>query len=187
MMRDTSQSSLLFKRAPLLGRWLAVGVLGGLMAWGVDKASRGSLLPPGSPAPAFSWTRHDGSFVSLEGLRGKVVLLNFWSTVCPPCLREMPMLVSVTEHLASRGVVLVAANADEPGQRQSVVTRYLERKLPPLLPSVAYPEESGLGAYRVTAFPTTYVIGPDGRVRHAHLGELSEAQLRPWLEEALAP
>src|SRR5579859_1389331 len=69
--------------------------------------------PPsiGNPAPDFTIQDSDRS-VTLSQLRGKIVVLNFWATWCPPCIEEMPSLVEMQRRMKAKGVTVVAVSVD---------------------------------------------------------------------------
>ncbi|HZH04648.1 MAG TPA: TlpA disulfide reductase family protein, partial [Myxococcaceae bacterium] len=100
------------------GRWglalfsaaLAVAMVVQLTA----ETRRSQLLERGSAAPPFSAARHGGGALSSDVLRGRVVMLDFWATWCPPCVEEMPSLLKLAREYEGRGLTLVAANRDDP-------------------------------------------------------------------------
>ena len=75
-------------------------------------------LDPGTPPPAFTAVQRDGAAFSLSQERGKAVVLSFWATWCPPCLREMPQLRKLEAELGAQGMALVAASMDNPDVRE---------------------------------------------------------------------
>ncbi|MFN0061187.1 MAG: TlpA family protein disulfide reductase [Myxococcaceae bacterium] len=173
------------------GRALAWGALGlgiGLILLrGVQEARDARLSPPGEPAPAFRFQRVlTPGEVSLASLSGRVVLLDFWATWCPPCVEEMPMLVRVAEAYADKGVVLVAASLDAPETAANDVRRFVERRVPKLSAHVVLGDAETFEFYKGRVLPTLFVIGRDGRLRRTHVGSISEARLRAVLDEALA-
>ncbi len=118
------------------------------------------LLATGSSAaPAFSLVDLDGHRVSLADLRGRSVMLQFWATWCGVCRREFGAMNAVERGLSpDQRVYAIVADADDPARiRRFVAEHHIE--YPVLLGTDAV-----LRAYRVSVFPTTYIIGPDGRV-----------------------
>lgn len=142
--------------------------------------------PPGAgvPAPAFkapSLQSQQGP-VSLEALRGQVVLMDFWATWCPPCVASMPTLEKLHRELGSQGLVVVGMNV-EPGDEATV--RAFVRDYQLTFPIAVDPGAISR-AYGVYSYPSSFVIGRDGVVRAAHRGPVAEARLRAELEAALA-
>ena len=126
-----------------------------------------------------------GKVWRLADLRGKVVLINFWASWCPPCLVEMPALQQLTAIYGPEKLVVLAVNFKE---SSVVVRRYVQRsdlQLPVLL------DPQGLMArqWGVTVFPTTVLVASDGRVKRVVRGEFdwSGPQAAKWLQPLLAP
>ncbi len=170
--------------------WLAALIAAGVgllayQAW--HDVRRARLVGEGRQAPGFTVERLGGGTLSLSELRGKVVLLDFWATWCPPCVEEMPELFKLSGEYAGKGVVLVAANRVETDSR-GAVSAFLARS--GLRPSdsarVVFAGEELLDAYRIEALPTVYVIDREGNVLDAHQGLASERELRAFIEAALA-
>lgn len=164
---------------------LVIGILASAVYLGVDEARRQQLKPDGVEAPDFTLPRAVGGTLSLSQHRGKVVMLDFWATWCPPCVEEMPSLVRLAQQYESKGLVFVAANRDDPDEAASLVSEFARRRVPDLLPYVVFADDDVSDAYQVRALPTVYFVGRDGRVLDAHSGGVSEATLRRWVEAAL--
>jgi thiol-disulfide isomerase/thioredoxin len=155
-----------------------------LMGW--QEVLELDVLPRGSRAPPFEVKRLDGSTLSLESLQGRVVVVNFWATWCPPCREELPYLVSTIREYEARGVTLVAVNTDDLGGQRDALQRFLAR-MPDLAPYAVLGRPDVGAAYEVRAVPSNYVIDRAGRVSASFRGQATEAQLRRWLDEALSP
>jgi peroxiredoxin len=80
-------------------------------------------------APDFTLPSLDGKNVSLSDYKGKVVLIDFWSTTCDPCLVEMPHLVSMYEKYKGKGFVILAVSLDGPETRSQVSTVVHDKKM----------------------------------------------------------
>ena len=138
------------------------------------------------PTPAFSATDLSGKVWRLSDLRGKAVLLNFWASWCEPCRAEMPALQALAQSHGPDQLLVLAVNFKESA---ATVQRYVQRtdlQLPVLLD----PEGLLARQWGVRVFPTTVLIGADGRVRSVVRGELdwsgpaASALLKPLM---LAP
>ncbi len=122
----------------------------------------------GTPAPAFSLPRVDGSGrVSLDELRGKVVLVNFWATWCKPCEDEMPAMERLYRRLAGQGFELVAISVDEDAD---AVRRFRER-YGLTFTILLDPEKRTARDYQTFRFPESLLIGADGVVVERYVGE----------------
>ncbi|WP_158658681.1 TlpA disulfide reductase family protein [Methylocystis bryophila] len=126
-------------------------------------------LRPLVEAPALKLERIDGKMIGLRSLRGKVVLLSFWATWCPPCRRELPLLERLQQILGPRDFEVVAVSVDREGK--SAVTAFLERasvtRLHPFLDpnrSVGVTNtENGTSPFVLYGMPISYVIDRQGR------------------------
>ena len=123
--------------------------------------SVGAFDEVGQPAPALIVKQLDGNVLDLAALRGKVVVLNFWATWCPPCRAEMPMLEAFYQKHASEGVTVIGLSADDPHERKAVIRAMQGLTYPAALLVDAKP--NGFGTPK--ALPITYIIGPDGVIR----------------------
>jgi peroxiredoxin len=147
---------------------LGLALLVLLAAWLIWNMLGDNLLPVGSQAPAFELPLADGSgeTLSLADLEGRVVVLDFWSTTCPPCLREMEDLKVLWRRLKPRGVTVVGLSTG--GETPAQIARFGKDR------SVDYPLVVDRGAvaaaYQVSSLPTLYVLDRDGRVAATHSG-----------------
>jgi thiol-disulfide isomerase/thioredoxin len=127
-------------------------------------AALAATRPP-AHAPAFVLPARQGT-VTLDSLRGKVVLVDFWASWCEPCRHSFPWMDSLRSRLAPRGFEVVAIDLDKD---RFPAEAFLDRH-PVGFPVVFDPEARTAVAYRVTAMPSSYVIGPDGEILTVHLG-----------------
>jgi peroxiredoxin len=120
---------------------------------------KGYALKKGSEAPGFRLPSLAGEEVDLASYRGKVVVLNFWATWCPPCVAEMPSLQRLHRALGPEGlaVVTVSTDEDEEALREFVTRHGLD--LPVLLDPGG---EVASSAYRTTGYPETFVLDRSG-------------------------
>jgi len=115
----------------------------------------------GEPAPALVVPLVDGNRFDLGALRGKVVIVNFWATWCPPCRKEMPALDIFYTRFRARGVEVVGISADRKRDRKAVLAAARAVHYPIAL--LADAGASGFGEPRV--LPVTYVVDRAGIVR----------------------
>ena len=135
-------------------------------------------------APASTFTRLDGQPLTMQSLRGKVVMVNFWATSCTTCVAEMPQMVDTYNKFKGQGLefVAVAMRYDRPDY---IVNFTQTRKLPF---TVAY-DATGVLAKSwgdVSMTPTTFVIGKDGTILKRYLGQPDFAALHTLLQGALS-
>ncbi len=156
-------------------------VLALLAVWMVSVFLHNPLLPNGSEAPDFrlQTAELETGILSLGDLKGKTVVLDFWGTGCPPCMQEMFELEAVWNDLKDKNVVVVGVSSW--GESRSQAFRMKQRK------KVTYPFVVGtpemISTYKVDSLPTLYIIDPEGKIAHSHLGfwdreSLKEAVLK---------
>lgn len=112
-------------------------------------------------APDFAVPDLQGQAVRLSGMRGQVVLVNLWTTWCPPCRDEMPSMERLWQQLRSRGFVLLAVSQDEGGK--AAVEPFV-RKLALTFPVLVDPEGQVGRAFGVWGYPESFLIDREGRV-----------------------
>jgi len=158
-------------------------------------SSAAGLLAPGTSAPAFRLRTPAGQAVGLAGLRGKAVLLEFFATWCPHCAAEAPHLKAISASLAPSRYAFVSVNAD--GEDAASVLAYhiyFGLPFPAVLDPSSHPgsfRSPGDGgavtrAYKVSAYPTFYVLDPAGKIVWAGSGEQPDLLLRHELQKAAA-
>ena len=138
-------------------------VLGTVLCSGCYSGSR----PPhvGSPAKEFTVADSDHS-VSLNQYRGQVVLVNFWATWCPPCVEELPSLMTLQERMKGRGVVVVGVSIDVDGDAYH---RFLKLHNINFV-TVRDPEQKVASMYGTSGWPETYIIDRQGVLRRKFVG-----------------
>jgi cytochrome c biogenesis protein CcmG, thiol:disulfide interchange protein DsbE len=120
-----------------------------------------------SLAPDFAVPDLAGQAVRLSGLRGKVVLLNLWTTWCPPCREEMPSMEKLYQRLRDRGFVLLAVSQDEGGKE---AVEPFVRDLGLTFPVLVDPEHQVGDRYQVWGYPESFIIDREGRVVERVIG-----------------
>jgi cytochrome c biogenesis protein CcmG/thiol:disulfide interchange protein DsbE len=114
---------------------------------------------PGTKPPEFKGTTADSRIVSLDSLRGKVVLLNFWASWCLECRPEMPIFERLHREFAAQGLSVVGINAREGIE----AIRAYAKELRLTFPLVLDPKGEINAAYGVIGLPATFLVGRDGR------------------------
>jgi peroxiredoxin/outer membrane lipoprotein-sorting protein len=139
-------------------------------------------LAIGTDAPDVGASHLDGAAMRLSDLRGKPVLLSFWFYGCATCRQELPRLQKLNAAYAARGLVTVAVNhGDEP----ETIRAYFEKEKFTFTPVVQRKGELS-DAFGVRSYPTSYLIGPDGKVVWRMAG-FDEISLRTALDKLLPP
>ncbi|HET7291486.1 MAG TPA: TlpA disulfide reductase family protein [Vicinamibacteria bacterium] len=147
----------------------AVVAVAAAAAWGYAslEGQKGYGLKKGDVAPPFRLPSLDGNVVDLAALRGKVVVVNFWATWCPPCVEEMPSLEKLHRTLGPEGLVVLGVSVDE----DEATLRSFVQKVGVTFPTLRDPGGRGpSAAYRTTGYPETFVIDPQGALLDTYIG-----------------
>lgn len=144
-------------------RSLLLALIAILLTSGCFVASR----PPriGTPASDFSVQDSDRA-VSLNQFRGQVVVLNFWATWCPPCVEELPSMMTMQERMRGKGVMVLGVSIDVDGEAYH---RFLKLRNVNFL-TVRDPEQKVATMYGTTGWPESYVIDRQGVLRRKFVG-----------------
>lgn len=120
------------------------------------------------PASDFELQDMDDEKVKLSDYRGKVVLLNFWATWCPPCIREMPSMERLHQQVDADGFKVIAVNQMEDVDQVFAFTGQLE--VDPTF-AILFDSTSEVSRdYAVRGLPTTYLIDKEGNIRYRAVG-----------------
>jgi len=143
------------------------------------------IFTPGihaAPAPSFSMPTTKTP-VSLAGLKGKVVYLDFWASWCSPCKKSFPWMKKMQEKYADQGLVIIAANMD---QKRSKADEFIVQSQPNFL--IAFdPDGTVAEQYQLVGMPSSYLIDRNGELKYSHAGfkeadmEILESQIRELL------
>jgi thiol-disulfide isomerase/thioredoxin len=131
-------------------------------------AAQGLKPWSGGATPPLALSDLQGVKHRLADYRGKVVLINFWATWCVPCREEMPSIERLRASLEGRPFAVLAVNLAEPESR---IRKFLE-KVPVRFTVLIDQDTSTTRAWQAKVLPATYLVGPDGKIRYRHIGEL---------------
>ncbi len=160
------------------------GLILGIIVLGTLVALAAHLFGQRRVAPQTVFTTIAGKRLPLRSLRGKVVLVNFWATSCPGCVKEAPELVKIYNHLHKRGfdLVAVAMKYDKPTYIRAFIIKFH-------LPFTVTYDADGANAKAfggVQLIPTSFLIDRNGRIVKSFLGEVSTAKLSNLITKVLA-
>jgi peroxiredoxin len=132
-------------------------------------------------APDFELTTFDGKGIRLEDLRGKVVLLNFWATWCPPCKAEMPDLNALHQQYgAEHDFLVLGVNDDESADVVGAFARQQGIAFPLLLDPHGLVMEK---LFDVRYLPTSYIIDREGNIRDTWRGQIAREAMLARLQK----
>ena len=142
-------------------------------------------LPEPLVAPAFELPDMDNEMHTLEQYRGKVIMLNFWATWCPPCRREMPSMNALAKEFKDRPFKVIAINEWE---TEDIVFPYLGQiDLDPSFPILFDKSGEISKRYDVRGLPTTYVIDRQGQIVYRAIGgrDFNHPEVRKILQSLM--
>lgn len=129
-------------------------------------------------APDFTLSDIHGNLVKLSALRGKVVLVEFWATWCPPCRDSVPGLNKLYAKLKGRNFELLAISVDEGKDASSNVGSFAKEQM--IIYPVLLDDQKVNRRYDVSGIPVMFLIDKDGRIVNKHIGFI------PGLAESLS-
>ena len=127
-----------------------------------------TALKPAKAAKNFTLPDLDGKPKRLSDYRGKVVLVNFWATWCPPCRREMPSMERLSQRLKDQPFVILGINQQEDPERVFVFTAQVDPS--PSFPILFDRNSKVANAWGVLGLPATFIVDQKGRVVYRAMG-----------------
>jgi len=124
--------------------------------------------PEKTSAPALELTGTNGNKYRLQDYRGKVVLVNFWASWCPPCVKEIPSLGRLQKAFSKEDLLVLSVAIGESKQQVESFLKQFPADFPVLLDS----DGTTVKPWKIVAFPTTFVIDQQGTIRLAYFGGL---------------
>ena len=156
-----TQMSLFPKRlviAILLALQLVQGTV--LAREGMDRSE------PAVTATEFTLMSSDGTDIKLSDYAGQFLLVNFWATWCPPCVKEMPALDNLHKHFVESNFKVLGVHA---GPALATVKTFLEKNTVQF--DIVIDKKMELSSWGVTGLPTTFLVSPDGKIIYKAVGE----------------
>lgn len=188
----------------MMKKWLAVGLLlllGGYAVWGylaeeptkklvestpkqvddpIEQVQTGEIISEIPVAQDFSLTNLKGEQMSLSDARGKITIINFWATCCPPCREEMPHMQSFYEKQQGE-VEMLAVNMTHTDSGIPTIEKFVQEH------ALTFPillDEAGevAMAYEVFTLPTSYIVDAEGRIFQKIVGAMDEQMMNELVE-----
>ncbi len=141
------------------------------------------LAPAGQPAPDAVFKDLQGKEFTLQQLRGKPVVINFWATTCPGCVLEIPALIELSKKYAAQGLVVIGVAMDyDPESQVREMVRQKKMSYPVVLDTKG---ELALAFGQVTLTPTTFFIDKNGHIFKQKLGEMTHTEMDAAIKSML--
>ncbi|NIO40468.1 MAG: redoxin family protein, partial [Burkholderiales bacterium] len=120
--------------------------------------------------PALTLSGLDGEEYDLSQYRRRVVLVNFWATWCPPCVRELPSMQRLKKKLSDKPFAILTVNISE---EEETIRAFIRDQVKVDLPILLDRDGAAMKRWKVYVFPTSFVLGPEGRIQYGAYGELT--------------
>ncbi len=152
---------------------ILIGMLLAALVAVVWDSIRERIVEAGDSAPSFKIVTDRGRTLTRQDFGGRLLVLNFWATWCPPCIDEMPSLNEFQRRLAGSGVVVLGVSVD----RNEKAYRAFLARAGVSFETARDPEARISSEYGTFKYPETYVIDARGKVLQKHIGP------RDWMDE----
>jgi len=153
---------------------IGIAALLAVLVYAIYDTMHERVVVQGDSAPAFSVVADSGVAVGVPNFGGKVLVLNFWATWCPPCVEETPSLSQFAAQFKDKGVVVLALSVD---RDEKAYRAFLNKYKPAFLTARDYSIHADYGTFM---YPETYIIDASGKVK------LKIAEGADWTDPRLA-
>jgi cytochrome c biogenesis protein CcmG/thiol:disulfide interchange protein DsbE len=179
------EPSNFFRKSVLaIAALVLVGFLG-LLIWGMLNkepiTGLSGITMVNRPAPDFTLTTFEGTAISLEDLRGKPVVINFWASWCPPCRIEAPLIERTWREYKNRGLIFLGVNIQD---RKEDALNYI-REFDITYPNGPDPTGEISIDYGVSGLPVTFFVSSKGEIVRRWVGAIEKSVLISSIEEIM--
>ena len=151
-----------------------------LIAFMLGACSKGSAIEVGEKAPDFSLKDLDGKTISFSDFKGKVIILDFFASWCPPCRQEIPDFIELQKSYGQKGFSVVGVS-----QTDIDYTKNFADKMGINYPLLIGDEKTGALYGPIRFLPTTFVIDKDSKVRKIYVGYKPKEAFESDIKELL--
>lgn len=149
---------------------------------GADRTGRNSPDLSGKAAPDFALTNLSGQMVRLSGFKGKIILLDFWATWCPPCRKEIPDFIQLQKQYSGKDFTVLGVALDDEG---ASVVKPLVQKLGVNYPLVIGNTRVAAAYGGIQALPTAFLIGRNGKILNSFVGARDKSEWEQTIQRAV--
>lgn len=153
------------------------------LCWVVGRNLTERIVEVGDSAPDFQITTDGGKVLTRSDFGGKLLVLNFWATWCPPCVDEFPSLSEMAQDFQSKNIIVLGVSVD---RNQQAYRQFVDRMRPGF--QTALDSEASISAnYGTFKYPETYIIDSNGKVRMKFIGprDWADQKIRSDIESLL--
>ena len=184
LMRYMEPNNFFRKSVLAIAALVIVGFLG-LLIWGMLNkepiTGLSGITMVNRPAPDFTLTTFEGTAISLEDLRGKPVVINFWASWCPPCRIEAPLIERTWREYKNRGLIFLGVNIQD---RKEDALNYI-REFDITYPNGPDPTGEISIDYGVSGLPVTFFVSSKGEIVRRWVGAIEKSVLISSIEEIM--
>ena len=138
---------------------IAIAALLAVLVYVIYDGLHERVVAQGDSAPAFTVVADSGATIGVPNFGGKVLVLNFWATWCPPCVQETPSLSQFAAQFKDKGVVVLALSVD---RDEKAYRAFLDKYKPAFLTARDFKVHADYGTF---IYPETYIIDARGKVQ----------------------
>ncbi len=158
--------------APPIGRIVSVD------GQGIPKSQAARI---GEDAPDFTFIDATGATRKLSDYKGQAVMINFWASWCPPCVKEMPDIEAIYRENQAKGLVVLGINLDD---EPDAARKFLQLR-GVTFPSISDGNQIAIYLYRVSPIPASFFIDRDGILRDMQVGAMTKSMIKNKIDKIL--
>ncbi len=159
---------------------IVIGIV--TVIFNLQTSNDNDLREVGDKPPVIRLSGLDGQKHDLAEWSGKLIVLNFWGTFCPPCRNEMPALQEQHDKWKEQGVAIIGVSVD----KNKVTVDNFISQYGITFPILLDRDEQVRTSYSIMYYPTTFFILPNGKVAHVQVGEMTQSFIDSKIQELLA-
>ena len=154
-------------------------LISGLFMW--HQSEKPLQIQQATPLPDFSLPDTSGTITPISNWQGKLLIINFWATWCPPCLKEIPEFIALQSEYAEQNVQFIGIAIDDPLLVEDYLS-FIDINYPILIAETEGSSLSQKLGNIINAIPFTVIVNQQSQIVFRHPGELSKQKLRELIE-----